>query len=244
MQKYFISQEEFKNNTITSDDVYHIGVVMRFKIGDNIIVSDNENEALAKIIEITKKYVNFEIIKAIQNNNELPFLIDIYQGYPKGDKIEDIIKHSVELGVNDIYGVITRRTNFKVDKDRLQNKITRFNKIAKEASEQSNRAKLSHFIDVLDLKKIDFSKYSTKIVCYEESAKDNERSNFKNELKNLDRNSKICVLIGPEGGFDSTEIDYLESIGFIKCGLGPRILRTETASMYVLSSLSYEWELK
>lgn len=244
MQKYFISQEEFNENVITSDDVHHISVVMRFKIGDYIIVSDGYNEALAKITSITKKNVCFKIEKAIQNNNELPFLIDIYQGYPKGDKIEDIVKHSVELGVNDIYGVITKRTIFKVDNDRLKNKIIRFNKIAKEAAEQSNRAKLSRFVDVKELKKYDFSDYDIKIVCYEESAKENEHSNFKEAIKKIKPNSRVCVLIGPEGGIDETEISYLKSLGFVLCGLGPRILRTETASMYVLSSISYEWELK
>lgn len=244
MQKYFISHEEYLNQKITSDDVFHITTVMRFKPGDKIIVSDEENESLAVITEINKKYVCFTIEEAIQNKNELPFFIDIYQGYPKGDKIDDIVKHSVELGVNNIYGVITKRTIFKLDKDRLQTKISRFNKIAKEAAEQSNRKKLSKFVDIIKLDKIDFSSYDTLIICYEESAKENESSNFKRLVKDIKPQSKVCILIGPEGGFDIEEVKYLESIGFTPCGLGPRILRTETASMYVLGAISYEWELK
>ncbi|MGM9971279.1 MAG: RsmE family RNA methyltransferase [Anaeroplasmataceae bacterium] len=244
MQKYFISTSEFKQNMITSDDVYHIGVVMRFKPGDNIIVSDGINEALATIEEIGKKYVSFKIERAIQNNNELPFFIDIYQGYPKGDKLDDIIKHSVELGVNNIYGVITKRTIFKLDKDRLQTKITRFNKIAKEAAEQSNRAKLSKFVDIKELNKIDFSGYDVKIVCYEEAAKEDEKSNFKKAIKSINKDSRVCVVIGPEGGLEESEVNDLLEKGFISCGLGPRILRCETASKYVLSAISYEWELK
>lgn len=244
MQKYFISNDEFINNKITSDDVFHIRNVMRAKIGTNIIVSNEVQEFICEITEIEKNHISFNKITAINNKNELPFLIDIYQGYPKGDKLDDIIKHSVELGVNNLYGVITKRSLFKLDEQRKDSKIARYNKIAKEAAEQSNRKILPKFMGINKLEKIDFLKYDIKIVCYEESAKDGESSNFKNAINRLKPGMNLCVLIGPEGGFDTSEIDYLVSNDFIICGLGPRILRTETASMYVLSSISYEWELK
>lgn len=243
MQKYFVTKEDFDKSRITGDDVHHIRDVMRFKIGDEIIVSDEEEETICQISSIEKDLVEFKLVMAIQNNNELPFSIDLYQGYPKGDKLEDIIKHSTELGVNNIYGVITKRSLFKLDNKKYQNKIERFNKIAKEASEQSNRRILSRFMDIIDLKKIDFSKYNHLILCYEEKAKDGEKSNFKNVVKNIKANDKVAVLIGPEGGIDEAEADYLIKKGFVPCALGPRILRTETAPLYVLSSLSYEWEL-
>ena len=244
MQKYFISLNDWNNLKITSDDVYHIKTVMRFKVGDKIIVSNQEDEAVCVITEIEKNYIGFIKEMAIQNNNELPFLIDLYQGYPKGDKLDDIIKHSVELGVSNIYGVITKRSIFKLDKDRLENKLIRFNKISKEAAEQSNRKKVPKFLNILNLNKIDFSSYDIKILCYEESAKNNELVNFRQLVKKINPSSKVCVVIGPEGGLDIDEVSYLNSLGFIACGLGPRILRTETASMYVLSAISYEWELK
>ena len=244
MQKYFVSEYDFKLNQITGEDCHHIKNVMRYKIGDEILVSNEETEIIAKIKSIDSDIVRYENVMAIQNNNELPFLIDLYQGYPKGDKLEDIIKHSTELGVSNIYAVITKRSLFKLDDKKRESKISRFNKIAKEASEQSNRRKLSRVIDIIELKKIDFTKYDKLIVCYEEDAKNDEKSNFKNIIKSLKPNDKVCVFIGPEGGIDDTEINYLKEKGFVSCGLGPRILRTETASMYVLSSISYEWELK
>lgn len=244
MQKYFISHDDFINSKITGDDVYHIKTVMRFKVGDEIVISDEAEEIVASICEIEKNYVRFKKIMAIQNNNELPFLTDLYQGYPKSDKLDDIIKHTTELGISNIYGVITKRSIFKLQDGKLESKIARFNKIAKEASEQSNRKRLSHFIDIKNLNKIDFSSYDTLIVCYEESAKQNECSNFKKAVKNIKEGSRVCILVGPEGGFDKSEIDDLLKQGFIACGLGPRILRTETAALYALSAISYEWELK
>lgn len=243
MQKYFISKEEMLNKRITSDDVNHIKNVMRGKIGDTFIVSDMENEFKVAIASLDKKSVDFEILEEITNSNEFPFLVDIYQGYPKGDKIEDIIKHSTELGAKSINPTFMKRSIVKLDEQRRKNKQERFSKIAKEAAEQSFR-KIIPNVEILDLKKIDFSNYDIKIVCYEESAKENELSNFKKLVKNINNDSKIAVLIGPEGGLDSSEIEYLLDLGFTPCGLGPRILRTETAAMYVLSAISYETELK
>ncbi len=244
MQKYFVSKDDFKLNQITGEDCHHIKNVMRFKIGDLILVSNDEEEILAELISIDTKICKYELKMVVQNNNELPFFVDLYQGYPKGDKLEEIIKHSTELGVSNIYAVITKRSLFKLDSNKKESKLIRFNKIAKEASEQSNRRRCSKVLDIIELNKIDFSKYDHLVVCYEEDAKKSEASNFKNVVKKLKPEDKIAIFVGPEGGIDEKEIELLKSKGFISCGLGPRILRTETAIEYVLSSISYEWELK
>lgn len=217
---------------------------MRFRVGDKIKVSNGCEEAICEITNIDKDIVSFKKELAIQNNNELPFLIDLYQGYPKGDKLDDIIKHSTELGVGNIFGVITKRSLFKLEAKKYESKITRFNRIAKEAAEQSDRKALPVFKDIIELKKIDFSSYDHKILCYEEEAKRGEASNFKAISKNIKPNDKVCIFVGPEGGIDETEAEYLKKQGFVCCALGPRILRTETAALYALSALSYEWELK
>ena len=137
-----------------------------------------------------------------------------------------------------------KRSIVKIDEKKKSSKLERFNKICKEASEQSLRFKMSSVIDILPLNKIDFSKYDKKILCYEESAKEAEQSNFKNIISNLNEGDNVAIVIGPEGGIDNDEVSYLLKLDFIPCGLGPRILRTETASMYVLSAISYEMELK
>ncbi len=244
MQKYFIPKESLEKRIIDNSDAFHIIKVMRNRIGDQILVSDNDKTYLAEIASLENNKVSFEIVKEETGNNEMPVFVTIFQGYPKGDKFEDIIKHSTELGAYEFYGVMMKRSIVKIDEKKKVSKLERFNKIAKEAAEQSYRDILPKVVDIIELKKIDFSSYDYKILCFEESAKQNENSNFKNIIKKLKMNDKVAVVIGPEGGIDESEVKYLESKGFISCALGPRILRTETAAFYVLSSISYEMELK
>lgn len=243
MQKYFISNEELLNLKITGDDVFHIKSVMRNRIGDEILVGANSKTYLAKITKIADE-VSFEIVEEKIGNHELPVFISIFQGYPKSDKIEEIIKHSTELGANEIVPTLMKRSVFKLDPKKKDSKIKRFEKIAKEASEQSFRDVIPTIGDILELKKIDFSGFNKRILCFEEDAKDGELSNFKSIVSNLEKGDRVAVVIGPEGGIDLDEVEYLKKEGFVSCGLGPRILRCETVVFYVLSAISYELELK
>ena len=244
MQKYFIDEASMELCQIVGDDVFHIKNVMRQKVGDKFIVSDSKNEFLASIESIDKDIITFKKIEAIDNKSQLPFFVDIYQGYPKGDKLDDLCKHSTELGVNKVFAVNMKRSIVKIDSKKIDVKNARYDKIMKEASEQSHRKTLAHFGGIVDLKKIDFSIYDYKILAFEESAKVGEKSNFKRIIQNAKEGSHIAILIGPEGGIDLDEVAYLNKLGFVNCALGPRILRTETASLYALSAISYESELK
>ena len=244
MQKYFIPKESLINRVIDNSDAFHIIKVMRNKIGDEILVSDNEKTYLVRISSLENNKVSFEIVHEETGNNEMPVFVTIFQGYPKGDKFEEIIKHSTELGAYEFYGVMMKRSIVKIDEKKKDSKLERFNKICKEASEQSLRFKASKVVDITTLKNIDFSVYNKKILCYEESAKENEDSNFRKILSSLKKNDKVAIVIGPEGGIDESEVNYLLNLGFVPCALGPRILRTETASMYCLSAISYEMELR
>lgn len=244
MQKYFITKNDLKNHIISGDDCHHISNVMRFKVNDRILVSDGEKNYLVSLKTISSNEVSFEIIEEQIGNVELPVFVSIFQGYPKADKIEEIIKHGTELGASLFIPTLMKRSLFKLDPKKKEAKLTRFNKIAKEAAEQSNRNIVPLVDDILDLKKIDFSSYNHKILCYEENAKNNELTNFKRIISNLKMNDRIAIVIGPEGGIDDSELNYLKSIGFTPASLGPRILRTETAVFYCLSAISYEMELK
>lgn len=243
MQKYFISENDFESRTITGDDAFHIRKVLRMKSGDKVIVSNNSKAYLVSLTAIGDE-VSFEIIEELIGNVELPVFVSIFQGYPKGDKLDDIIKHGTEYGAYDFTLTMMKRCVVKIEESKKQNKLLRYNKIAKEAAEQSNRNIVPRVVDILDLKKIDFSSYDHKILCYEEDAKAGEASNLKSIIRSLKKDDKIAVVIGPEGGIDDKELEYLKSIGFTSCALGPRILRTESALYYVLSSISYEMELK
>ena len=244
MQKYFITKENLENRVITGDDAYQMSTVLRFKGDEIVMVSDSEKSYLAKIINVSKDEVSFEIIEEKTGNTELPVFVSIFQGYPKGDKMEEIIKHGTELGAKEITPTFMKRSIVKLEDKKINSKLERFRKIAKEAAEQSFRMAIPNIPSISYLKTIDFSSFDVKIVCYEESAKNGELTAFKSLISNLNTNSRVAVVVGPEGGIDDSELSYLKDKGFIPCALGPRILRTETAVFYILSAISYEMELK
>ena len=157
MQKYFISDANFDDRLITGDDAFHIKNVMRNKIGDKILVSCQSQTYLAQIFKIAEGKIAFEIIEKVIGNHELPVFISIYQGYPKGDKLEDIIKHGTELGASEFIPIIMKRSLFKLDPKKKESKLVRFNKIAKEAAEQSYRDIVPVVKDIIELNKVDFS---------------------------------------------------------------------------------------
>lgn len=244
MQKYFISDLEFSSKILTDEVAFQIVNVLRGKVKDQFLIGVSGKTYLAEITSIKNKEVEFEIINEKDGNAELPFFVSLFQGYPKADKLENIIKYGTQLGVYDFHPTLMKRSIFKLVENKKNNKLERFNKIAKEAAEQSFRDIVPKVQDIKDLKKIDFSEYDVKLVCYEETAKEKQFTAFKQEVKRLNKGSKIAVVVGPEGGIEPNEIAYLEKQGFIKVGLGPRILRTETVVFYVMSAISYEWELE
>ena len=244
MQKFFITLDEFESKMLTKDTSFQLINVLRSKVNDQFLVGVIDKTYLVQISKIENKNVAFEVIEEKTGNSELPFFVSLFQGYPKGDKLENIIKYGTQLGIHEIHPTLMKRSIFKLDSNKKDNKLERFNKIAKEAAEQSFRDVCPKVVDIKQLNKIDFSDYNVKILCYEESAKEGETAAFKRIVKSINTNDKIAVVVGPEGGIAPEEVEYLTKQGFISVGLGPRILRTETVVFYVLSTLSYEWELK
>ena len=244
MQKYFITTKNLSSGVILGDDAYQIQTVLRYKGGEKIMVSDSNKTYYAKINTVTKDEVTFEILEEKAGNTELPVFVSIFQGYPKGDKMEEIIKHGTELGAKEIIPTFMKRSIVKLEEKKINSKLERFRKIAKEAAEQSYRDSIPNIPSIPYLKTIDFSSFDVKIVCYEESAKNGELKAFKSIISNLSENMRVACVIGPEGGIDDAELEYLKALGFIPCALGPRILRTETAVFYILSAISYEMEQK
>ena len=244
MQKFFITLDEFESKILSKDTSFQIINVLRSKVNDQFLVGVIDKTYLVQISKIEGKTVSFEVMEEKTGNSELPFFVSLFQGYPKGDKLENIIKYGTQLGVHEFHPTLMKRSVFKLDSNKKDNKLERFNKIAKEAAEQSFRDVCPTVVDIKQLNKIDFSGYDIKILCYEESAKNDETSAFKRIVKSIKTNDKIAVIVGPEGGITPEEVEYLTNQGFVSVGLGPRILRTETVVFYVLSTLSYEWEFR
>ncbi len=249
MQRYFIDSNQIDDSsmTITGEDVHHIVRVMRMSVDDQLLCSCSETRqtALCKIAEITNDMVVTDIVEWIKTETEIPVRVTIANGLPKGDKLELVIQKGTELGAESFIPFNAARSIVKWDEKKGKKKVERWNKISKEAAEQSHRSMVPVVEEPASLTQLlEKSKnYTYKIVAYEESAKGGERAAFASILKKMKHGESILCVFGPEGGLTEKEIDRLLENGFVPCALGPRILRTETAPLYALAAISYHFEL-
>ena len=244
MQRYFVEKDAitFPYIYITGDDCHHIGMVMRMKPKDKVYISDQERSFIAEILDIKKEQVTLIIVEELHEEKELPYNVTIAQGLVRREKMEEVIDYITELGAYSYIPVVMSRSIVKVNLEQMEKKNTRYTKIAKEAAEQSHRLKIMKVKNVESWKNfLKCSKdYDLCLYAYEASAKDDS-------LKQLLRTKKyqnILVLVGPEGGISEKEVEDLKANNFLPITLGPRILRTQVAPLYVMSALSYEWEGK
>lgn len=244
MQKFFVSSKDLESQCLPKEIAYQIIHVLRGRVQEQFLLGADEKTFLAEITEIRSNEVKFKVVEEVAGNFELPVFVSLFQGYPKADKLESIIKYGTQLGICEITPTLMTRSIVKIEPNKMSNKVERFNKIAKEAAEQSFRNIVPAIHNITKLKDIDFSKYTIKLLCYEESAKKGEKSTFKKIIQSATSKDKIAIVVGPEGGITKEEASYLEGLGFFQIGLGPRILRTETVIFYILSAMSYEWELE
>ena len=237
MQRYFISEKEYMEGIILSDDVFHIVKVMRNKVGDLIEICYDNKAYLARITNLSNELVNFEIVEEISNKKQNKPNITLIQGLAKGDKNDDITKHSTELGVDEIILLQMKRSIVKIEANKVESKLNRFKKIAKEASEQSHRNSIPEVKLLTNLNNIDFNNYDLKLLLDEEEAKKIDGR----LLSNIDFNNvkNVIFVIGPEGGIDDKERLYFIEKGFIPVSIGNNILRTETASLAFLAMINY-----
>lgn len=232
MQRYF-KDTNLDIFELSSDDSYHIIKVMRNNIGDKVEVVIDKHLYICEIIQI-KDLVTVQKIREVESDSELPCYVTIAQSLVKEQKMDLILQKSCELGVSEIIPINTTRSIVKLDKKEVK-KVERWNKILKEASEQSKRViipKVNGIMDVKDLVKLD---YDIKILCTVNELSMSLKKVLSKDLNNL----KIMFVIGPEGGFTEMEEKILIDNGFISTSFGKRVLRTETASLYALSIINY-----
>lgn len=246
MYKFFVEDEQIYGNNIKiiGEDIKHIDRVLRLKTSDEIIICNKETgkSYVAEILDITKDYINCIIKNDVLNSTESNIEVDLFQGLPKLDKMEYIIQKSTELGVKNIYPVAFERSIVKIDEKNELKKIERWQKIAEVASKQSKRDYIPTINNVINIENIckKVSEYDMILLAFE-----NENNfSLKDALSNTKKNNlKIGIVVGPEGGISEKEVTKLTDAG-IKCiTLGKRILRTETASLMILSNIIYEFEL-
>ncbi len=230
MQRYFALAKEKNKLVLSDDDLYHIKTVMRMHENDQIEVVFNKQLYIGKLL--TDYQV--EIVKTIPtdiDNKQIILLIPLL----KETKMDLILQKSAELGVSKIIPVELERSIIKLDSLKAEKRLIRWQKILKEASEQSKRIDIPVITPIKKLTSLT-NLDGLKIVC-----STNERQNtLKKVLKNNKGYDKIIVLIGPEGGLTDNEESNLVSNGFVKVTLGKLIMRVETVPLFVLSILNYE----
>lgn len=242
MDRFFVGKNninlENKTCIIDGEDVKHISKVLRCRIGEELEICDNDNnEYICEITNIDKSQVELNIVEVVDIKRESDLKIKVYQGLPKGPKMEMILQKLTEVGVDEIILVQTKRTVVKVDDKKEDKKIERWERIIYEAAKQSKRGKIPKLRGVLSFKEAlaDMKENDFNIAPYE-----NERTkSIKQAIKGVDIKN-IGIFVGPEGGFEDTEIKAIEEIGGQSVSLGPRILRTETASLVASSIVLYE----
>lgn len=232
MQRYF-KDTDLDIFELSQDDSYHITKVMRNNIGDMVEVVIDKKLYICEIIDMNN-LVTVKKKEEVETDSELECSITIAQSLVKEQKMDLILQKSCELGVAEIIPINTTRSIVKLDKKETK-KIDRWNKILKEASEQSKRVvipKVNNILDIKDLTKLD---YDIKILCTVNELSTSIKKVLSKDLKG----AKIILVIGPEGGFTDAEEKILIESGYISTSFGNRVLRTETASLYALSIINY-----
>ena len=242
--RFYITDEQICNDEIFIEggDVNHIRNVLRLEKGDWVVACNGEGkDYVSRIASIEKEQVVLQVEKVQETGTELPTKITLFQGLPKGDKMETVIQKMVELGVYGIVPVSTKRSIVKLDAKKAANKVKRWNAISESAAKQSKRGIIPRVNDVCTFKQaIDMAKELDMIIMPYEEADDMEKT--RNIIRGLKKDTSVGIFIGPEGGFAKEEVNAVMEENGTPITLGKRILRTETAGMAIMSVIMFMME--
>ena len=244
MPRFFVPSTGFDADSVTivGDDAFHMARSLRMAVGDTVTVCDmHGQEHLCRLDSLRDDICRLTVLSSKASETEPPVDVTLYMGYPKGDKLELVIQKAVELGALFVVPFFSERCVVKPRAEREEKQNARQCRIAEEAAKQCGRGRVPTvgmpipFSSVLASVK----DYDAVLFCYEG---DGTRS-LKDVMRENRDARKIAVIIGSEGGFSIAEAQAAAAAGCSLVGLGKRILRCETAPMYVLSAISYEFEL-
>ena len=244
MHHFFVTPEQVKeeNIWITGSDVNHIKNVLRMKLGEELEISDGNNKKyLCEIASMSSDEVVALIKEELAVDTELPSKIYLFQGLPKSDKMEFIVQKAVELGVYEIIPVATKRAVVKLDDKKAGKKVERWQAIAEGGAKQSGRNVIPEVKHVMPYKEaIQYAENLDVILIPYELAEGMQET--KQMISSIQPGQSIGIFIGPEGGFETAEVEYAVLHHAKAITLGKRILRTETAGLTILSILMYHLE--
>lgn len=216
---------------LDEDGAAHIGKVLRMGNGEHISLFNGDgHDYLAEIVDAGKKSVSVKVISYEVNLSESPLNLHLGQVISRGDRMEFTIQKSVELGVNTITPLFSDRCGVKLSGERLEKKIQQWQKIVISACEQSGRSQVPVVRPAMEL----------QAWCAEQTSalKLNLHPRASHGINGLNSShTRIRLLIGPEGGLSEQEIAMTETYEFTDVLLGPRVLRTETASLTAITAL-------
>ncbi|MBE6648356.1 MAG: 16S rRNA (uracil(1498)-N(3))-methyltransferase [Ruminococcaceae bacterium] len=240
--RVFVPTENISDNeaVIVGGDAFHISGVMRLNVGDVITVCDMKRNVYdGSIVAVSKEEVRCKLVKTDKTDTELPCRVTVYQGVPKGDKLETVVQKSVELGAFRIVPVLCDRCVSRPDKKAALSKNARYNKISESAACQCGRMiipEVSLMITFDEMLKEMAESDGKSFACFEGE----EKVRIKDILPKTP--CDVSFFIGPEGGISEKEIEKIKNAKIPAVTLGKRILRTETAPLYALSAISVLWE--
>lgn len=239
MQRYF-GRVLSTQVVLDEDDVFHLTHVMRAKAGEQIeVVSDG----LVYLAEVKKiRPLTIDVVRKIRENHELPNHVTLIASLIKGEKMDFVLQKATELGVSEIVLLQSERTVVKFKRDDKQVKLQRFNRILKEAAEQSKRSKIPALYRVIDLDHLKDVDAKVKMIAYE--GMEGTTTYLNKVISSIKPGQKVAIMVGPEGGFSEHEVHIAENLGYKAVGLGRRILRSETACIYALSVIANYLESK
>ncbi|MEG0752740.1 MAG: 16S rRNA (uracil(1498)-N(3))-methyltransferase [Angelakisella sp.] len=238
MPRFFTTDINQTTGTITGEDARHISKALRCKVGEELVACDGMgNDYQCRIADMGDTTVTLTVLSSAPSRSEPPVSIRLFQALPKADKLELIVQKAVELGVTTITPVLTERCVSRPDGKAMEKKLERLNRISLEAAKQSGRGVIPQVTALLSLREAlaEMKQAQEAILFYE-----NATAPLGTVL--AERPRTISLLIGAEGGFSEAEVAEATAAGLHVCTMGSRILRCETAPMYALSAITYEYE--
>ena len=233
MQRYFSETKEENYLILNEDNLHHIKNVMRNKPGNKIEVVYHEKLYICEIEDLNNRKVR--IISEELEEHELNTDITIAIALVKEQKMDIILQKLTELGINRIIPLEMERSIVKLDNKRFIRKKERWETICKEAAEQSKRNKIPVIDNIKSIKELVKEEFDIKIIC----STTEKNVTIKKYLNTNLKNKKILFVIGPEGGISNKEEEFLKKSGMSSISLGSRIMRVETAAIYIASIINY-----
>ncbi len=237
MPRFFADHSGGDSITLSPEDSKHIAKALRMKTGEKLTVCDGGGTDFeCEIDSVQGDCVTVKVINQKPSETEADVDITIYQALPKSDKMDGIVQRAVELGAVKIVPMLSERCVSRPDQKACESKVKRWNKIALEAAMQCGRGIVPTVSPVVSFKQAIKEMNADSVIMFYEGG------GLPIREMDIKKGQKIAVIVGPEGGFEQSEVDFAKAEGAVIGSLGPRILRTQTASLAAVSAIMFMTE--